>query len=75
MENNETWKITGLETELVFLVLQFTMSSQTLPHLILMATFFCFVLFFVFGCVVWLSGSQFPNQGLNLGHGSESAKS
>ena len=25
-----------------------------------------------FGHVVWLAGSQFPDQGLNLGHGSES---
>ena len=28
--------------------------------------------FFFFFChAVWFGGSQFPNQGLNLGHGSE----
>ena len=32
-----------------------------------------FVLFF--SHIVSLAGSQFPDQGLNLGHGSESAKS
>ena len=28
--------------------------------------------FFFFLAVMWLVGSQFSNQGLNLGHGSES---
>ena len=27
-----------------------------------------------FGCALWLAGSFFPNQRLNTGHGSESAK-
>ena len=27
------------------------------------------------GCASWLAGSQVPNQGLNPGHGSESAES
>ena len=31
--------------------------------------------FLFFDCTAWLIGSQFPNQGLNLDHGSESAKS
>ena len=31
--------------------------------------------FFLFGTVVWLVGSQFPNQGLNPGLGNENAKS
>ena len=36
--------------------------------------FFYFNFLFFFGCTVWLTaGSEFPNQGLNLGHGSESA--
>ena len=26
---------------------------------------------FVFGCALWLAGSQFPDQGLNLGRGSD----
>ena len=44
-------------------------------------SFFLFFFFFFsflkiyFGCTVQLSGSQFPNQGLNLGHGSERAES
>lgn len=29
-------------------------------------------LFFFFGCPMWLVACQFPHQGLNLGHGSES---
>ena len=34
-----------------------------------------FLFVFFFGCVAQLAGSLFPDQGLNLGHGSESAKS
>ena len=34
--------------------------------------FVCFLFCFVFGCAAQLAGSQFPDQGLNLGHGSES---
>ena len=30
---------------------------------------------FFFGCAVLLAGSQFPDQGLNLGPGSESTES
>ena len=30
---------------------------------------------FVSGCVVWLVESQFPDQGLNLGLGTESPES
>ena len=30
---------------------------------------------FFFGHAAWLVGSQFPDQGLNLGHGGESAES
>ena len=30
---------------------------------------------FGFSHITWLAGSQFPDQGLNLGHGSESAES
>ena len=33
--------------------------------------FFSFFLSFSFGSAMWLAGSQFSNQGLNLGHGSE----
>ena len=33
---------------------------------------FCFLFF---GFALWLAGSQFPHQGLNLDHGSESAES
>ena len=36
-------------------------------------TIFFFVFFF--GCTTQLAGSQFPNQGFNLGHGSESPES
>ena len=32
-------------------------------------------LFLFFGRTTWLAGSQSRDQGLNLGHGSESAKS
>ena len=32
-------------------------------------------IFIYFGCAAQLAGSQFPDQGLNLGHGSESAES
>ena len=36
----------------------------------------CFLFFlFSFGRAAWLAGSQFPDQGLNQGHHSESAKS
>ena len=37
--------------------------------------FFVCLFCFVFGHVAQLAGSQFPDQGLNLGHGGESAKS
>ena len=33
--------------------------------------FFFFFISFYFGSAMWLAGSQFSNQGLNLGHGSE----
>ena len=36
---------------------------------------FFFFFFFTFGQVTWLADSQFPNQGLTLGPGSESAES
>ena len=38
---------------------------------------FCLFLaiLFIFGLAVWLIGFQFADQGLNLGHSSESAKS
>ena len=36
---------------------------------------FFFFFFFFFGCASQLAGSQFPNQELNLSHGSESTKS
>ena len=47
------------------------------PALILVAAipFFSLSLFYlVFGPIAWLAGSQFPNQGLNPGHGSESVE-
>ena len=37
-------------------------------------TVFLFVCLF-FGYVLWLAGSQFPSQGRNPGHSSESAES
>ena len=33
------------------------------------------IYFIYFDRAVWLAGSQFPNQGLNLGHGSERPES
>ena len=34
-----------------------------------------FVVVLVLATLTWLAGSQFPDQGLNLGYGSESAES
>ena len=35
-----------------------------------------FILFiYLFGCATWLEGSQFSDQELNTGHGSESPES
>ena len=36
---------------------------------------FFFSFLFFFGCAAWIAGSQFPKQGLNSGHGSESPES
>ena len=35
---------------------------------------FCLFFFFFFGFTVWLVGPQFPDQGLNPSHSSESLK-
>ena len=36
----------------------------------------CYIVnFFFFGCAAWLTGSQFPNQGLNPAHDNESTES
>ena len=37
--------------------------------------YFSIIVFCLFGHATWLVGSQFPDQGLNLGHGSESSES
>ena len=37
--------------------------------------FYHFLFFIFFAHAVWPAGSQFPGQGLNPGHGSESAES
>ena len=36
--------------------------------------YFKFLNFLFFGCAAWLAGSEFPDQGLNPGHCSESAE-
>ena len=47
--------------------------SQQLPRLPLrLVVGLSEMLFFFNDCAVCLAGSQFPNQGLNPGHGSES---
>ena len=38
-------------------------------------SFFVVFAVVVVGCAAWLAGSQFPKQGLNPGHGSESPES